>query len=54
MNEEKLTEKRIASYQMSFADIEENVESLCRKHHVEHLYLFGSYAKGTAVKTSGH
>lgn len=45
-------EGRIASYQLSLEDIENQVETLCRKYHVQHLYLFGSYAKGTAVRTS--
>lgn len=52
MNEMNSAEKKIASYQLSLKEIERQVETLCRKYHVQHLYLFGSYAKGTAVKTS--
>lgn len=28
------------------------VESICRRNGVKHLYLYGSYAKGTNTKTS--
>lgn len=28
------------------------VEDICRRNGVEHLYLYGSYAKGTNTKTS--
>ncbi|MCD8105091.1 MAG: nucleotidyltransferase domain-containing protein [Lachnospiraceae bacterium] len=28
------------------------IEKVCRKYQVEHLYLFGSYATGTATRTS--
>ncbi|MCC8045295.1 MAG: nucleotidyltransferase domain-containing protein [Clostridiales bacterium] len=28
------------------------IEKACRKYQVEHLYLFGSYATGTATRTS--
>lgn len=32
---------------MTIREIIDEVEQLCRKHQVEHLSLFGSYAKGT-------
>ena len=37
---------------MTTEEIIANVESICRKLQVEHLYLFGSYAKGTQTMTS--
>ncbi len=37
---------------LSFEKITEQVERICRKYQVEHLYLFGSYATGTATETS--
>lgn len=37
---------------MTVEDIIEQVTSICKKNHVEHLSLFGSYAKGTATKYS--
>ena len=52
MSDLNTAEKKIASYQLSLKDIENQVEILCRKYHVQHLYLCGSYAKGTSVKTS--
>jgi predicted nucleotidyltransferase len=37
---------------MTVEDIIEQVSRICRKHHVEHLALFGSYAKGTYTEYS--
>ncbi|MCC8162854.1 MAG: nucleotidyltransferase domain-containing protein [Lachnospiraceae bacterium] len=37
---------------LTIDEILKQVESLCRKHEVEHLYLFGSRANGTATETS--
>ncbi len=37
---------------LSIEEILDQVQTLCKKHQVEHLYLFGSYATGTATKTS--
>lgn len=37
---------------MTVEDILNQVERLCRKYDVEHLYLFGSHATGTATPTS--
>lgn len=37
---------------MSLEEILRQVELICRKFEVEHLYLFGSYATGTATPTS--
>ena len=31
---------------MPFEKIIEEVEKVCKKNNVKHLYLFGSYAKG--------
>lgn len=33
-------------------DIIKQVTDICKKNHVEHLSLFGSYAKGTQTKYS--
>ena len=41
-----------SSYNMSIEDIISEVERICRKYHVEHLALFGSYAEGTERPTS--
>ncbi|MCC8140831.1 MAG: nucleotidyltransferase domain-containing protein [Lachnospiraceae bacterium] len=37
---------------LTIDEILEQVEILCRKYEVEHLYLFGSRASGTATGTS--
>ncbi len=48
-------EQQIREMEMANLSIEEivaRVERICRKHKVEHLYLFGSYATGTMTATS--
>lgn len=37
---------------MKKEEIIHGVEEICKKHSVEHLFLFGSYAKGTETPTS--
>ncbi len=37
---------------LSIKEILDKVKNICLKYQVEHLYLFGSYATGTATKTS--
>lgn len=37
---------------MTIEEIIEQVTVICKENHVEHLALFGSYAKGTATKYS--
>ena len=37
---------------MSIEEIIDKVKIICKNNDVEHLYLFGSYAKGTNQKTS--
>ena len=37
---------------MTIEEIIEQVTMICKENHVEHLALFGSYAKGTATKYS--
>lgn len=37
---------------MKINDILNQIEGICKNHDVEHLYLFGSYATGTATDTS--
>lgn len=37
---------------MSLDEILTWIEALCKEFDVEHLYLFGSYATGTATDTS--
>ena len=37
---------------MTTEEIIADVERICRKHQVLHLYLFGSYAIGTQTQTS--
>lgn len=37
---------------MEITEILNQIQVLCRKYQVEHLYLFGSYATGTATDTS--
>lgn len=37
---------------MKINDILNQIEEICKNHDVEHLYLFGSYATGTATDTS--
>ena len=38
--------------QMTVNEIIEKVKTICENNGVSHLYLFGSYAKGTAHKKS--
>lgn len=37
---------------MTVEDIIKQVTDICKKNHVEHLSLFGSYAKGTQTRYS--
>lgn len=37
---------------MTVDEIIEQVTAICKRNHVEHLALFGSYAKGTATEYS--
>lgn len=37
---------------MSFENIMKEIERVCKDNNVEHLYLFGSYAKGNNRKGS--
>lgn len=37
---------------MTIEEIIEQVKNICLENDVEHLYLFGSYAKGTAQPNS--
>ncbi len=37
---------------MTVEEIIKQVTEICKENHVEHLSLFGSYAKGTATKYS--
>ena len=37
---------------MTVEDIIKQVTEICKRNHVEHLSLFGSYAKGTETKYS--
>lgn len=37
---------------MTVEDIIKQVTAICKKNNVEHLSLFGSYAKGTATRCS--
>ncbi|MCD8053195.1 MAG: nucleotidyltransferase domain-containing protein [Lachnospiraceae bacterium] len=37
---------------LTIEEILDQVELLCRRYKVEHLYLFGSRANGTATETS--
>ncbi len=37
---------------MEIEEILDRIQMLCRRYQVEHLYLFGSYATGTATATS--
>ena len=37
---------------MKINDILNQIEEICKNYDVEHLYLFGSYATGTATDTS--
>ncbi len=37
---------------MTFDQILNEITKVCRKHEVAHLYLYGSYAKGTQTPTS--
>ena len=46
----KLVKKR--GQTMTVDEIIGQVTDICRKNHVEHLALFGSYAKGDATKYS--
>ena len=37
---------------MTFDEIKNEIVKICKKNNVEHLYLYGSYAKGTNTKHS--
>ena len=37
---------------MTINEILAEVQDICKRYQVEHLYLFGSYATGTATSTS--
>lgn len=37
---------------MSIDEIIEQVTNICKKHNVEHLSLFGSFARGTQTRAS--
>ncbi|MCD8124629.1 MAG: nucleotidyltransferase domain-containing protein [Lachnospiraceae bacterium] len=37
---------------LTIEEILDQVQTLCRRYQVEHLYLFGSRANGTATETS--
>lgn len=37
---------------MSIAEIIDQVTLICKKNHLEHLSLFGSYARGTETARS--
>lgn len=37
---------------MTVEEIVEQVTAICKRNHVEHLALFGSYAKGTQTEYS--
>ncbi|MGN0362566.1 MAG: nucleotidyltransferase family protein [Bilifractor sp.] len=45
-------QRKIDSMNMSLQDILDQVIGICRSHNVKHVYLFGSYAAGTARPTS--
>lgn len=45
-------QKKIDSWNMSLDEILNRVIKICREHDVDHVYLFGSYAAGTARPTS--
>ncbi|MGN0362562.1 MAG: nucleotidyltransferase family protein [Bilifractor sp.] len=45
-------QKKIDSWNMSLDEILNCVIKICREHDVDHVYLFGSYAAGTARPTS--
>ncbi len=37
---------------LTLEELLKQITEICRKHKVEHLYLFGSYATDTATSTS--
>jgi len=37
---------------MTIEEILDSIEEICKREKVEHLYLFGSYAKNTQTSTS--
>ena len=45
-------QEKIHAYDLSLNEILNQVVRICLAHHVEHVYLFGSYAVGTARPTS--
>ncbi len=45
-------QKKIDSFNLGLDEILNCVVKICRKHDVDHVYLFGSYAAGTARPTS--
>lgn len=44
--------REISFANLSIEEIIQQVQLICKNHQVEHLYLFGSYATGTATETS--
>ena len=45
-------QRKLDAWNMSLEEILNSVVEICRKHDVEHVYLFGSYAAGNARPTS--
>lgn len=45
-------QEKIDSFNLGLDEILNCVVKICRKHDVDHVYLFGSYAAGTARPTS--
>ena len=45
-------QKKIDYFNLGLDEILNCVVKICRKHDVDHVYLFGSYAAGTARPTS--
>ncbi len=45
-------QRKLDAWNMSLEEILNSVVEICIKHDVEHVYLFGSYATGTARPTS--
>jgi predicted nucleotidyltransferase len=45
-------QKELGSWDMSLEEILHRVQKICRAHGVDRVFLFGSYAAGTARPTS--